>query len=352
MLPKDDHAIVDFSALEKPHLLVIIDAEEEFDWGKPFSAAGTSVTTMKRQFLAQQIFARYQVIPSYAVDYAVADQQEGYQPLLDLLQDGLCEIGAQLHPWVTPPQIEELSVRNSYPGNLPEELEFKKLKNLTERIESSLGVRPRLYRAGRYGAGPNTPQILKRLGYTMDCSVRPQARPSSPYAPDYTGAPMSPYWIGGGVNLLEIPVTRSMIGLASRAETALAPYVFSEAATALRIPGVMARLRLLDEIGLSPEGTTLNEAKRLTRFLLAAGQKVFVVSYHTPSLGLGHTPYVRNAADLNRFLGWLEGYLEYFFGEVGGAAGTPEQIRQIALTASADRQQQNGEVSHSLRVNA
>jgi hypothetical protein len=96
----------------------------------------------------------------------------------------------------------------------------------------------------------------------------------------------------------------------------------------------MARLRLLDRIRLSPEGMTLVEAKRLTRFLLAHGQKVFVVSYHTPSLGIGHTPYVRNETDLTNFLGWLEGYFDFFFGEVGGEASTPATVRQIALRSS------------------
>jgi hypothetical protein len=114
----------------------------------------------------------------------------------------------------------------------------------------------------------------------------------------------------------------------------LAPFVFSRSGEQLRLPGIMARLRLLDRIRLSPEGMTLAEAKRLTRFLLAHGQKVLVVSYHTPSLGIGHTPYVRNEADLKTFLAWLEGYFEFFFGEVGGEASTPSTIRQLALQSS------------------
>jgi hypothetical protein len=348
MLPNDSRAIVDFSRLAKPYLLLIVDAEEEFDWEQPFSASRTLVTTMKQQHLAQKIFARHRIVPTYAVDYPVADQEDGYKPLLDLLRDGLCEIGAQLHPWVTPPQIEEINERNSFPGNLPEELEFSKLKNLTERIEANLGVRPRLYRAGRYGAGQNTPRVLKQLGYTVDCSVLPQGRRASHYAPDYSGAPAGPYWIGRGTALLEIPVTKKVVGVAHKAERWLARYVFSRKAESLRIPAIMARLRLLDHIRLSPEGAMLNEAKRLTRFLLAAGQKVFVVSYHTPSLEPGHTPYVRNAADLSRFLHWLEGYLDFFLGEVGGLASTPEQIRRLALSATS-RLLQTGETTEDLR---
>ena len=92
----------------------------------------------------------------------------------------------------------------------------------------------------------------------------------------------------------------------------------------------MARLRLLDRIRLSPEGNTLEEAKRLTRFMASNGHKVFVISYHSPSLGIGHTPYVQTRADLDRFMGWLDGYLEFFFGEIGGIASTPVQVLEWA----------------------
>lgn len=333
MLPVSEKSIVEFAAAEKPRLLVIVDAEEEFDWSKPFSADTTSVTTMKLQHVAQRIYARHRLVPSYVVDYAVASAREGYAPLLEHLHDGTCEIGAQLHPWVTPPHVEELGERNSFPCNLPEELEHTKLVNLTEKIEASFGVRPILYRAGRYGAGVNTPKILRRLGYTIDCSVLPRIREGSPFAPDYADAPVRPYWIGHGTDLLEIPVTQSVMGIARAAKHFLAPRIFSKSGMFLKLPGVMARLRLYDEIRISPEGTTLREAKRLTRFLLEGGQKVFVISYHSPSLGIGHTPYVRNQADLSRFIAWIEGYLEFFFGEIGGVAATPGQIRELALRA-------------------
>jgi hypothetical protein len=334
MIPRDRDAIVDFSTVKKPQLLVIVDAEEEFDWTKPFSAASRSVTTMKRQLLAHNIFSRHGLVPTYTVDYVVANEEEGYRPLLDLLRAGLCDIGSQLHPWVTPPQVEQVGEPNSFAGNLPEELEYLKLKTLTERIEANLGVKPKIYRAGRYGTGPNTARILKMLGYTMDCSVLPRTSRQKPFEPDYTDAPVTPYWVGGVPDLLEIPVTRCTIGAARHFEAELAPFLFSRSGEKWRLPGIMARLRLLDRIRLSPEGMTLAEAKRLTRFLLAHGQKVFVVSYHTPSLGIGHTPYVRDEADLRNFLAWLEEYFAFFFGEIGGEASTPGTIRRLALASN------------------
>jgi hypothetical protein len=81
---------------------------------------------------------------------------------------------------------------------------------------------------------------------------------------------------------------------------------------------------------LSPEGTPISEAKALTRFLVAAGHRVFTLGYHSTSLNPGSNPYVRNAADLRRFLGWLDAYLEFFFREIGGTPASPEAIYQEA----------------------
>src|SRR5262249_52215931 len=91
--------------------------------------------------------------------------------------------------------------------------------------------------------------------------------------------------------------------------------------------GVFARLRLLERIRLTPEGNSLAEMKRLTATLLRAGQQLFVLSYHSPSVAPGNTPYVRDAADLQRFLGVIEQFCDYFFGVCGGAPISPEELR-------------------------
>lgn len=87
---------------------------------------------------------------------------------------------------------------------------------------------------------------------------------------------------------------------------------------------------------LTPEGTRLAEAKRLTRRLLRDyHHRVFVLSYHSPSLDPGHTPYVRTHEDLQAFLAWIEGYLDFFFNELGGYATTPDLIRERMLAHRA-----------------
>jgi hypothetical protein len=104
----------------------------------------------------------------------------------------------------------------------------------------------------------------------------------------------------------------------------------NERLKALHVPGILARLRLVERITLTPEGISFDEQRRLTRALLHEGQRVFSFSYHSPSLAPGNTPYVQNQGDLRRFLHRIEQYLEFFAGEVGGRAATPFEVKALA----------------------
>jgi hypothetical protein len=335
MLPARQDDIVSFPVHAPARLLVIVDAEEEFDWDQPFSRDNRSVTAIAAQTQAQRIFETYGVIPTYAVDHPVASQEDGYRPLLEILQSGGCEIGAQLHSWVTPPHEEKVSEHSSFTNNLPVDLQRRKLETLTRAIENSFGVAPRLYRAGRYGAGNATPAILSDLGYLIDCSVLPGIS-SAGTGPSYENATSHPYWLASGRSLLELPVTIGEVGSARGLGRALYAWLASPMGRRFKFPAIAARLGILERVRLTPEGSTLEECKRLTRAMLEDGHRVFVVSYHSPSLVPGHTPYVRDKADLERFLGWLKGYFEFFLGELGGSASTPLAVRDWALQESSN----------------
>jgi hypothetical protein len=241
---------------------------------------------------------------------------------MSMLQAGECEVGAQLHPWVTPPFEEIISEETSYPGNLPKSLEHRKLATLTGAIEQRFGVKPRLYRAGRYGAGRNTAAILDVLGFDIDCSVVPGISRWSSDAPDYSGGSAHPYWLNTNRPILELPVTVAAVGLARHLGEEFYRKIHGSTGMRVRLPGLMARTGFLNRIRLSPEGSTLQESRHLTRCLVARGYRFFSISYHSPSLEPGHTPYVRNKRDLETFLAWIEEYLEFFFGELNGLPET------------------------------
>ena len=313
-----------------PRLMVIVDTEEEFDWSAPFDRAATGVAHIRHQQRAHDVFDRYGLKPTYLMDYPVVCQPDGYGPLLELFQDGRCAIGTHLHPWVSPPFDEPVSRSNSYPGNLPAALEEEKLRVLTHAIADRFGVRPTVYRAGRYGAGPNTADILDRLGYEIDTSVVPRSDFRDDHGPDFRHCDARPYWFGsgrdGGRRLLELPLTVGFVGLAAGIGHHLHGALTSSWGTRARLQGITARLGLLDRLRLSPEGIGSDDHIRLTRAFLRAGHKVFALTYHSPSLDVGHTPYVRCETDLTLFIDRLKRYCDFFFGEIGGAPATPDDI--------------------------
>ena len=329
MLPTTPDKIVLFPPSFKPHLVVIIDAEEEFDWSAPFSRKNNRVDTSAIQGPSREIFERFGIVPTYVVDYPVSSQPAGFKPLLELLQSGKCEIGAQLHSWVTPPYEEKLSEENSYANRLPPGLEQRKLRELTNMIAETFGLRPLIYRAGRYGAGSETLNILQELKYEIDCSVLPGMKLSRA-APDYSGSVAQPYWLDDNCSVLEIPVTTATVGSAGRRAEYLYRSVASPLGRWLKLPAVASRLGIVERIRLTPEGSTIDEAKRLTLDLMASGSRVFALSYHSPSLRPGNTPYVRDQKDLEAFLRWLEEYFEFFMSQVGGVSSTPLEIRNYA----------------------
>jgi hypothetical protein len=93
----------------------------------------------------------------------------------------------------------------------------------------------------------------------------------------------------------------------------------------------VARLGLIERIRLTPEGIDIDEAKRLVRQMIADRHRVFVLTYHSPSLEPGSTPYVRTAADLMHFLAWLEEFYDFFTTEIGGRCVSWRDVRDALL---------------------
>lgn len=280
--------------------IVTVDTEEEFDWDAPLDRTRHTVATVPALRKFQQFCEGFGVIPTYLIDYPVAMSSYAHQALGEAVSQGRAEVGLQLHPWVTPPFEEEVNEFNSYAGNLPFELERKKLLRLRDRIEEVFGAAPRIYRAGRYGLGPRTAEILAELGIAIDSSVRARFDYSGHGGPNYRDHPLHPYWIDTDHRLLELPLTTVYWGPLRQLGNLVYPHLWR--APSMR--GALARAGLLERIPLTPEGVTAEEALRGVDVALDEGLAVLVFSFHSPSLAPGHTPYVRNDDDLDALYDW------------------------------------------------
>jgi hypothetical protein len=316
-------------------LVVVVDTEEEFDWHKPFDPAATAVRNIAEQPRAQDILDRHGIRPTYVVDYPVAAAPQSAELLAGFAAEGRCDIGAHLHPWVTPPHQGPIDAHHSYAGNLPAELEHAKLASLTAVIGANIGTRPTIYKAGRYGVGPATPGILAELGYRIDCSVVPHTSFAADGGPDFSGFPDQPFDILPG--LVELPLSVGFAGHLSRFGTALSPVLQSAPARAVHLPGIAARLGLLERLRLTPEGHSLSDMIRQTRSGLASGKRLFMLTYHSSTLLPGATPYARGAEERELFLKRIEDYCRFFMHALEGVAGTLSDVAiKLTWTTPAD----------------
>jgi len=330
MLRKASHIPASLPAGERPVLVVIVDTEEEFAWDRPFDRASVGTTSIAGQpLMHERVFDKFGVVPTYVCDWPVATTRPAAATLRRLMEEGRCEIGTHLHPWVSPPHQEEVTRFNSYAGNLPRELEYEKLRTLTAAIADSFGRAPATFKAGRYGLGPHTAESIASLGYTIDASVVPYTAFSDDGGPDFRAYDEHPYWFkAGGRELLELPVTTGYAGWLRTLGPQLHEMAQRPLARSARVGGILARARALERIRLSPEAASGDEMRRLTSSLRAGGCEVFSLTYHSPSMVAGHTPYVRNAADLERFIATVHDYCAWFRDEMGGQFMGLSQLKE------------------------
>ena len=287
--------------------LLTVDTEEEFDWTKPLAREEHTVLTVARLAKFQEFCEGQGVIPVYLVDYPIATSAAAFEILRPAIAAGKAEVGVQLHPWVSPPHNEEVNPHNSFAGNLPPALERAKFRNLRDTIAENFGAAPLIYRAGRYGVGPNTAEILSDGGIAIDSSVRSCFDYSSQGGPNFREFPLRPYWLDRGKGLMELPLTTVYWGLLHQFGTWLYPQMWRVP----RLRGLLARIGLLERIPLTPEGVTVEEAMRGIDIAIDQALPVLVLSFHSPSLAPGYTPYVRSEDDLDALYDWWRQVFAY-----------------------------------------
>ena len=305
-----------------------VDTEDEFDWNLPFRRDRFGTEHLKSVPRFQALCDTFGIQPCYLVDLPIVNNVYGADLLGGYADSGRAEIGMQLHPWVNPPFDEEVNINNSYACNLPPELERAKLNYLLNAIVRRMGVHPDAYRAGRYGAGLATPDILLELGVSIDTSVRARFDYSDQYGPDYSGYPVHPYWVRPG-RLLELPLTTIFSGALRRIGDRMFRDWFGSQASR----SILARSNLLKRIALTPEGIPLDKALLGVDLALLEQVPVLNISLHSPSLEVGHTPYVRNAEQLEQLYAWLNGVFRYLKNN-GVRPTTMAEIKMVSQITS------------------
>lgn len=310
-------------------VLLTVDTEEEFDWNGPFTRDEHGLKHVEAIPRFQQFCESIGAHPVYLVDWPIATDPRSIEIIGDAVKRGTADVGVQLHPWVNPPFEEEVSVANSYAGSLPQSLEAAKFKALREQIEQAFGTAPLIYRAGRYGLGPNSAAILKDNGIRIDTSVRSLFDYTAQKGPDYSNHPLTPYWVDDERELLELPVTTVYWGVLRQ----LGKHIHRIQRHVPTFFAAFSKFKLLERIALTPEGVTAEEAIRGIDIALDEGLPMLVLSFHSPTLAPGFTPYADTEADVETLYDWLRTVYAYL-GQRGVRTATVADV----IAASEQRQ--------------
>jgi len=303
-----------------PLFMVGIDTEADDQWSLE-GRKKLSVENARALPRLQAVCERYRVRPSYLVTHEMATRDPSREILRGLVSAGGCEVGAHLHPWSSPPYREEDLV-GRYPSQLDDASLEAQLRELTESIHSSLGVRPLTYRAGRHGFDGRSLKILEDLGYRVDTSVDPLFNERRKGGPSFAGAPVGPYWpshedvrSSGASKVLEIPVSAATLPALPKA---LERHFTSLPAIPWR--GYFKRLGLR-AVWLRPSYSNVEDAMALASALVARGVPTLNMLFHSSELIPGGSPYNRTAADVDRFFERLEAVFDHVMNRLG-ARGT------------------------------
>ncbi len=302
------------AAAARPLCTVLIDAEEDFDWQRPVHGVAYDVSCMRHLSDLQSILGAYRAVPTYLLTYPVLQDAAIVAALRGRIARGQCLVGIQLHTWVTPPFGEAPEVRNSFGTNLPAEHEERKLLALMRLFSDAFGEMPKVFRAGRYGLGRNTPRLLEKHGFLIDTSLAPCTSFGDEDGPDFSTDDFRAFWFGRSRNLLELPLCRSIVGWGGQAAARAYRWLtFSQPSRHILL-GPLAWSRCAERITLSPEGNDAVAAGRLVASLLGRGQNVLALSLHSSSLSVGRNPYVRSRAELHGFYDRLSAILDMLAG--------------------------------------
>ena len=298
-------------------VFITIDTEED-NWNE-YSTSNNSVENIGQLPLLQDLFDKYNAIPTYLINYPVATTPSSIKILSGLLERGVCEIGAHCHPWNTPPFSETLSTKNSMMCNLPYEILIEKMRNLHEAIKSNFHTSPLSFRAGRWGLNNDVARCLQELDFKIDTSISPYVDWSKSYGPNFRKGSTFPYFFDSqdifkatpNGKLLEVQPTigylQSNFNFCDTMMHKLNKPPFSK----FKLIGFLSRLGILNFHWLSPELASCDEMIGLAKRYVEKGHKFLNMSFHSTSMYPGKSPFVSNENDLQKLLNRIECFLKY-----------------------------------------
>lgn len=295
------------------YFIITIDTEADNLW----SANKITCENIDALRRFHQLSTSFGYPPTYLVSYEVLQSDRSINILKELLQSGNCEVGAHLHPWLTPPVTESDRKYQRYPSEIDENLLHEKMVNLTKEIEIKLGVSPRSYRAGRWGFNAVNAEVLKELNYSVDCSITPylswsREKGEKGGGPDYRKHTPKPFFIGGkeGAGIFEVPVSVFLLNEKLLKNRIIERFFFISSLSSIQ--NKIVRKLLLKPLWLRPFNTKdLGKFKTIYRLAQEKSMDVLQLAFHSSELMAGKNNLFKTKEDIEKLFSLFEEYFVF-----------------------------------------
>lgn len=265
--------------------------------------------------LLTTIFEKYNAKPTYLLSPEVIANFDCVKVMKSLKNS---EIGTHLHGDLIEPckRIKRLAGEQTreMQCSYPSEIEFQKMKNLTELFHHRFGSFPKSFRAGRFAASSSTINSLEKLGYMVDSSITPGIYWKDPEGVvDFLDAPYQPYFPSrknllehGDSKILEVPLTI----LSHKFNKYLRPLEGSKVLKPFR---VIAK-KVFRTYWLQPSLASLNQMIKTCEMVINKTYRRIVIlnmMFHSVEIIPCASPYARSWKEVKAFLEKIEGLLRY-----------------------------------------
>lgn len=293
------------------YFIITVDTEGDNLWKPVMTADGMREITVKNaEYIErfQLLCEKYGFLPTYLVNYEMAEAENFVSMARKWQAQGRCEIGMHMHAWNTPP-IFELAYRrgshNPYACEYPHKILWKKLQFMTDLLQKQFGTRPISHRGGRWYIDPWYVHALQKLGYEVDCSVTPgvswkQHIGYQCYGNDYTKYPRKPYYMKGKElyrekegGILEVPPTIMDYPLRHR--------IRSMIKNSLTYKEVMTQ-----KMWLRPNGNNLEDMLNIVAYTEKGSGDYLEFMIHSSELMPGGSPTFANGRSIERMYDHVE----------------------------------------------
>lgn len=300
----------------KMYIVVTADVEED-NW---YSDHRTNYSTenIREMPVLQRLFDDAGIKPTYLINYPVATDSYAIGFFGELMKEGKCEIGTHIHPWNTPPLDEEFNDRNKMLCNLPEDLQYKKLRYLHETIRDNFKFDPISFRAGRWAFDEVVARNIHRLRYKIDTSVTPFTDWSNILGPDYSDIPPDPYRYNipdrgddGNGQLLEVPASIGYLQKNQIYWNRIYKMLKNQHFDYFKVLGFLNKVNILNKVWLTPEVFDVKEMIKLVERFRNNGSGIINMTLHSNSMKCGLNPFVKDIKDLEIFKNKLCDFLSY-----------------------------------------